>query len=141
MIRKQYANQARLRRHQRVRKKVSGTTERPRLSVFRSGTQIYAQVIDDTLGRTLLAASSRDADYAPLAKSGAKVPSGDDSPAAIKGLADNRLIKQAFLVGQLVAQRAKAQGIERVVFDRGGYIYHGRVAALAEGARAGGLDF
>lgn len=141
MIRKQYANQARLRRHQRVRKKVSGTTERPRLSVFRSGTQIYAQVIDDTLGRTLLAASSRDTDIAPLTKSGAKMPSGDDAPVAIKGLTENRLIKQAFVVGQLVAQRAKAQGIERVVFDRGGYIYHGRVAALAEGARAGGLDF
>lgn len=140
MIKKQYANQARLRRHQRVRKKVSGTVERPRLSVFRSGTQIYAQVIDDTQGRTLLAASSRDDDFAALAKGSGAIPS-EDAPEAIKGLTDNRLVRQAYVVGQLVAQRAKAQGIERVVFDRGGYIYHGRVAALAEGARAGGLDF
>lgn len=140
MIKKQYANQARLRRHQRVRKKVSGTTERPRLSVFRSGAQIYAQVIDDTQGRTLLAASSRDEDFAALVKGSGKLPT-EDAPEAIKGLTDNRLVKQAYVVGQLVAQRAKAQGIERVVFDRGGYIYHGRVAALAEGARAGGLDF
>lgn len=140
MIKKQYANQARLRRHQRVRKKVSGTTERPRLSVFRSGTHIYAQIIDDTQGRTLLAASSRDADYAALERSAKPIPA-DEAAEAIKGLTDNRLVKQAFTVGQLIAQRAKAQGIERVVFDRGGYIYHGRVAALAEGARAGGLDF
>jgi large subunit ribosomal protein L18 len=141
MIKKQYANQTRLRRHRRVRKKVSGTTGRPRLSVFRSGTQIYAQVIDDSLGRTLLAASSRDADLAGLPKTAGEIETGDETPGAIKGLANNRLVKQAYLVGQLVAQRAKSQGIERVVFDRGGYIYHGRVAALAEGARKGGLDF
>lgn len=140
MIKKQYANQARLRRHQRVRKKVSGTTERPRLSVFRSGAQIYAQIIDDTQGRTLLAASSRDGDFAALSKKAGSI-STENAPEAIKGLTDNRLVKQAYIVGQLVAQRAKSQGIERVVFDRGGYIYHGRVAALAEGARAGGLDF
>ncbi len=133
------ANETRLRRHRRVRKKVSGTTERPRLSVFRSGNQIYAQVIDDVVGRTLTAASSRDAEVsgaAPVIDFDA-----DSTPKAINGLLENRRVRQAFAVGQLVAQRAKATGIERVVFDRGGYIYHGRVAALAEGARRGGLDF
>lgn len=140
MIKKHYANQARLRRHQRVRKKVSGTAARPRLSVFRSSTQIYAQVIDDERGHTLLTASSRDPEYAGLAKKGG--PAADDEVAdAIKGIVQNPRVKQAWVVGQLIAQRAKAQGIERVVFDRGGYIYHGRVAALAEGARKGGLDF
>jgi large subunit ribosomal protein L18 len=141
MIKKHYANQARLRRHQRVRKKVSGTAGRPRLSVFRSATQIYAQVIDDERGHTLLTASSREEAYADLAKK-IKGPAADDNVAeAIKGIVDNPRVHQAWLVGQLVAQRAKAQGIDRVVFDRGGYIYHGRVAALAEGARQGGLEF
>ncbi len=140
MIKKHYANQARLRRHQRVRKKVSGTAARPRLSVFRSATQIYAQVIDDERGHTLFTASSRDPEYGDLAKTGG--PAADDDVAdAIKGITQNPRVKQAWVVGQLIAQRAKAQGIERVVFDRGGYIYHGRVAALAEGARKGGLDF
>ena len=141
MIKKQYANQARLRRHQRVRKKVSGTPARPRLSVFRSATQIYAQVIDDAQGRTLLAASSRDADFAQAAQTAGAIPADDDTAIAIKGITGNRLVQQAWVVGHLIAQRAKAQGIEKVVFDRGGYIYHGRVAALAEGARKGGLDF
>jgi len=141
MIKKHYANQARLRRHQRVRKKVAGSTARPRLSVFRSGNQIYAQVIDDTRRRTLLAASSRDPEFAQILKSGAKLTDGEDTPEAIRGIAGNRRIQQAWAVGQLIAQRCKARGIERLVFDRGGYIYHGRVAALAEGARKGGLDF
>jgi large subunit ribosomal protein L18 len=141
MYKKHYANQARLRRHQRVRKRVSGSTSRPRLAVFRSGNQIYAQVIDDTRHHTLLAASSRDADFAKLEKGKVALPAEDELPEAIKGIAGNRRVRQAWLVGQLVAQRAKAAGIERVVFDRGGYIYHGRVAALAEGARKGGLDF
>jgi large subunit ribosomal protein L18 len=141
MIKKHHANEARLRRHRRVRKKVSGTAVRPRLSVFRSATQIYAQVIDDEQGRTLLTASSHDPEYAKAAKT-AKGPTADDGVApAIKGIAGNPRVKQAWIVGQIVAQRAKTQGIERVVFDRGGYIYHGRVAALAEGARQGGLDF
>lgn len=140
MIKKQYANQARLRRHQRVRKKVSGTASRPRLSVFRSATQIYAQVIDDEHGRTLAAASSRDPEYGQLAK-GAQAPAEDEVPEALRGIISNARVQQALVVGQLIAQRAKAQGIEKVVFDRGGYIYHGRVAALAEGARKGGLDF
>ncbi len=138
MIKKQYANQARLRRHQRVRKKVSGSSARPRLSVFRSANQIYAQVIDDAQRRTLVAASSRDAEFAKVA---ASAPTADDMPEALKGIVSNRRVLQAWAVGQLIAQRARTQGIERVVFDRGGYIYHGRVAALAEGARKGGLDF
>src|SRR5262245_30595386 len=140
MIKKQYANQARLRRHRRVRKKVSGTQERPRLAVFRSSTHMYAQVIDDTLGQTLVAASSNDPDFAKSAKKGAIIPE-EDVADAIKGITGNRRVKQAWQVGELIAQRAKARGIEKVVFDRGGYLYHGRVAALAEGARHAGLDF
>ena len=140
MIKKQYANQARLRRHRRVRKKVSGTQERPRLAVFRSASHMYAQVIDDTLGRTLVAASSNDPDFAKSAGKGAAIPE-EDVADAIKGLTANRRVKQAWQVGELIAQKAKAQGIEKVVFDRGGYLYHGRVAALAEGARHAGLDF
>jgi large subunit ribosomal protein L18 len=140
MIKKQYANQARLRRHQRVRKKVSGLTGRPRLSVFRSGNQIYAQVIDDVTRRTLVAASSRDEEFAGLVKSLAKADE-ENTPETLRGIIANRRVHAARAVGQLIAKRAKAQGIEKVVFDRGGYLYHGRVAALALGAREGGLDF
>jgi large subunit ribosomal protein L18 len=140
MIKKQYANQARLRRHQRVRKKVSGQSGRPRLSVFRSGNQIYAQVIDDITRRTLAAASSRDAEFPPLAKSLAK-PDDEAVPETLRSILGNRRVHAARAVGHLIAQRAKALGIEKVVFDRGGYLYHGRVAALAQGAREGGLDF
>lgn len=139
MIKKQYANQARVRRHVRVRKKVSGTSLRPRLAVFRSANQIYAQVIDDEQRHTLVTASSRDTDLADVVKSPLPLP--EELPEAIKGIEHNRRVEQARLVGQLIARRAKAAGIEHVVFDRGGYIYHGRVAALAEGAREGGLDF
>lgn len=141
MIKKQYSNQARLRRHQRVRKKVSGTSQRPRLAVFRSATQIYAQVIDDTRNHTLVAASSRDPQFAAEAKKAETLTENDETAAAIKGLTENKRVIQAWQVGQVIAQRAKALGITSVVFDRGGYIYHGRVAALAEGARKGGLDF
>lgn len=139
MITKVNANKTRLRRHRRVRKKVTGTSDRPRLSVFRSANQIYAQIINDEQGRTLVAASSRDADIP--AELPALTFEEDGTPKAVAGLAENRRVRQAFTVGELVAQRAKAQGISRVVFDRGGYIYHGRVAAVAEGARRGGLDF
>ena len=141
MIKKQYANQARLRRHQRVRKKVAGSTLRPRLSVFRSGNQIYAQVIDDASSRTLAAASSRDAELAAILRSTAAPKEEESLPESLKGIVSNRRVQQARAVGQLIATRAKALGIERVVFDRGGYIYHGRVAALALGAREAGLDF
>lgn len=107
--------EARIRRHLRVRKKISGTAERPRLSVFRSNRHIYAQLIDDVEGRTLVAASDRE------------VP--------VTGTKTER----ARAVGKLIAERAKQAGIERAVFDRGGRLYHGRVAAVAEGAREEGL--
>ena len=176
MIKKRYASEARLRRHRRVRKRVSGTVQRPRLAVFRSQNQIYAQVIDDERHTTLVAASSLESALADVAKSlgvtpqkggvagRAKPAEAAEAPAAggkrggargtaaepanaeggsaiPTGIANNRRIVQARLVGHLVAQRAKAQGIDKVVFDRGGYLYQGRVAALATGAREGGLDF
>jgi large subunit ribosomal protein L18 len=141
MYKKQYSNQARVRRHIRLRKKVSGTTGRPRLSVFRSGDQIYAQVIDDTAQRTLLAASSLDPEFAKLSSDKIAGLDGDETPESLKGIEKNRRVRQAWLVGELVAQRAKAAGVTQVVYDRGGYIYHGRIAALAEGARHGGLEF
>ncbi len=119
MIKRSNTNAQRLHRHKRVRAKVSGTPERPRLNVFRSETNIYAQVIDDTTGRTLASASSLEKGFSC---------DGTKTDAARK-------------VGQTVAERAKAKGIETVVFDRGGYLYHGRVQALAEGAREGGLQF
>ncbi len=113
---------ARARRHGRVRQKVSGTTERPRLTVFRSLEEIYVQVIDDQAGHTLVSASSIDHEL--RAKAG--------------GI---KKVEQARLVGKLVAERAKAHGIQTVVFDRGGYRYIGRVKALADAAREGGLEF
>lgn len=110
---------ARKRRHQRLRKKVSGTTERPRLVVTRSNRHMVAQVIDDTVGHTLVSASTMEDDL--LAAQGTKV-------------------EKARKVGELIAERAKAAGISSVVFDRGGNKYHGRVAAVAEAAREGGLE-
>lgn len=110
------------RRHLRVRKKVFGTPERPRLNVFRSLNHIYAQIIDDTTGRTLVSASSVEPEFKAKEKTGGNV-------------------KAAALVGRMIAERALAKGIKKVAFDRGGYLYHGRVKALAEGAREGGLDF
>ena len=119
MSKRPNTNAQRLKRHKRVRAKISGTPEMPRLNVFRSEANIYAQVIDDVNGVTLASASSLDK--------------------AIEGYGGN--IAAATAVGKLVAERAKAKGIETVVFDRGGYLYHGRVKALAEGAREGGLKF
>lgn len=113
---------ARVRRHIRLRKKLLGTSERPRLAVFRSLSHIYAQVIDDRQGHTLAAASDRDKDVA--GKTAGKKKSD-----------------VATLVGVLVAQRAKEKGVSQVVFDRGGYPFHGRVKALAEAARKEGLQF
>jgi large subunit ribosomal protein L18 len=113
---------ARQRRHARVRKRAYGTPERPRLNVFRSLQHIHAQVIDDTRGHTLIAASTLDADI--RSKLGDKTKTG-----------------QAEVVGDIIAKRALAAGIKHVVFDRGGYLYHGRVKALADAARKGGLDF
>lgn len=203
MIRKFHANQARLERHRRVRNHLAGSENRPRLSVFRSDVHIYAQIVDDTTGRTLVAASSLDESLrnfqlskkdasaarqkseqqeeaalelttsaAPAASKGAKSQKAPAKgaqqqqqkgkarttqtktvlPSAQKGakktpvealaaISDNRKVAIAREVGKLLAQRAKEQGVSRVVFDRGGYAYHGRVAALAEGAREVGLDF
>jgi ribosomal protein L18 len=209
MIKQFHANQARLRRHQRIRNRLEGSLARPRLNVFRSGQHIYAQIIDDTTGQTLVAASSLDeslrdfkpavsaspfaqtrtgrveeapveqaAEAAPARGKGAKAEKAAARPAgkggqaqkgaparggqptasrtvlpaaqksaaktpveALAAIANNRKVAIAREVGKLVAQRAKEKGVKRVVFDRGGYAYHGRVAALAEGAREVGLDF
>jgi len=112
----------RLRRHRRVRKKVFGTPERPRLAVYRSLKHIYAQIIDDTKGVTIVSASTLDARIKPRMKELTKV-------------------QEAYEVGKLIAERAIEKGIKKVVFDRGGFIYHGRVKALAQGARDAGLEF
>jgi large subunit ribosomal protein L18 len=110
----------RQKRHDRIRLTLTGSTERPRLAIFRSLNQIYAQVIDDSAGRTLAAASSLE--------TGVRSSKGTKS-------------EQATMVGRMLAERAKAAGVERVVFDRAGFRYHGRVRALADAAREGGLDF
>jgi ribosomal protein L18 len=211
MIKRFHANQARLQRHQRMRNRLSGTPIHPRLNVFRSGHHIYAQIIDDTTGNTLAAASSLDEglrDFKPAQEQprvtekvgdapqqggnkaaavdlatetpptkgkGAKAEKAPGKapakgaqpqkggkpgqaqtktllPAAQKGvaktpvealaaIANNRKVATAREVGKLVAKRAKEKGVSRVVFDRGGYAYHGRIAALAEGAREAGLNF
>jgi len=112
--------QSRRRRHQRVRKHVRGTSTRPRLAVFRSSRHVYAQVIDDVQGRTLVAASTMETDARSFATAN---------------------VEAAKAVGQRVGERAKAAGITQVVFDRGGFRYHGRVAAVADGARETGLEF
>ena len=119
MITKQDTNKARLQRHKRVRGKISGTAACPRLCVYRSNANITAQVIDDVAGVTLVSATSLEKDFGMY---------GGNKEAAKK-------------VGKLVAERALAKGIENVVFDRGGYLYHGRVQELADGAREGGLKF
>jgi large subunit ribosomal protein L18 len=185
MIKRFEANKARLRRHQRIRRHLTGTAARPRLNIFRSGHHIYAQIIDDTTGQTLVAASSLDEslrDFKPVESQAptpqkqvveAPAPAAQvEEPAGAKGkktskagtpvktalpaapkrekktpqealvaIANNHKVSLAREVGKLVAQRAKEKGVNRVVFDRGGYAYHGRVAALAEGAREIGLDF
>jgi large subunit ribosomal protein L18 len=115
--------EGRNRRHLRIRRKVSGTAERPRLSVFRSLNHIYCQLVDDLAGRTLLAVSSQDKDLAEALK-------------AAKGK-----VAKSRIVGKRLAERAKDKGIARVCFDRSGYLYHGRVKAVADGAREGGLNF
>ena len=119
MIKRPDTSAQRRKRHKRVRSKITGTHERPRLNVFRSEKHIYAQIIDDTIGHTLCSASSVEKDFEG---------SGSNKDGARK-------------VGTLVAERAVAKGISSVVFDRGGYIYHGRVKELAEAAREGGLTF
>jgi large subunit ribosomal protein L18 len=120
MIKKQDKKEARIKRHMRIRRRLQGTDARPRLCVFRSNKHIYCQIIDDLKAHTLVAASTLDAEL--------KLEKTWDRDAAKA-------------VGQLIAERAKKSGIETVVFDRGGYIYHGRVAAVAEAAREKGLNF
>ena len=119
MIKRADSKAARIKRHQRIHNKISGTADRPRLSVYRSDNHIVAQIIDDVAGHTLVAASSHEKNFA----------------------ANGGNCEGATAVGKLVAERALEKGIKEVVFDRGGYVYHGRVKALAEGAREGGLEF
>ena len=119
MVSRKDSNAARLKRHKRVRAKISGTAARPRLAVYRSNANISAQIIDDVAGVTLVAASTLEKDF--------------------EGIGSNKAA--ARLVGKTIAERAAAKGITEVVFDRGGYLYHGRVSELAEGAREGGLKF
>ena len=114
---------ARLRRKKSIRKKISGTAARPRLAIFRSSNHIYAQIIDDTVGRTLASASTMSAEF----KENAEGHSGNKAAAQ--------------KVGNLIAEKAQAQGIKQVIFDRGGFLYHGRVKALADAARESGLEF
>lgn len=122
MITKGDKNKSRKKRHARVRRTVTGTAERPRLNVFRSSKHIYAQLIDDVASKTILSASTLDEEVKGSVSNGANVDA-------------------AKKVGQLIAKRAKEQGHESVVFDRGGYLYHGRIKALADGAREEGLQF
>ena len=119
MVSRKDSNQARLKRHKRVRAKISGTAARPRLCVYRSNAHISAQIIDDVAGVTLVSASTQEKNFEGL---------GSNKAAARK-------------VGALLAEKAQAKGITEVVFDRGGYLYHGRVSELADGAREGGLKF
>jgi large subunit ribosomal protein L18 len=122
MITKGDKNKARLKRHLRVRKKINGTAARPRLSVFRSSKHMYAQLIDDVSGVTIVSASTQDKELTEV------VGNGGNIDAASK-------------VGELIAKRAQAKGVTQVVFDRGGYLYHGRIQALANAAREAGLEF
>ena len=149
----------RWRRHKRVRNRVSGTPQRPRVAVFRSNAHIYAQLIDDTAGRTILSVSSLKLEALPAAPPAAKVveakvveegkpekkkgKKGAEAAEAteVKAAAAGRKMMVAREVGRMLAEAAKAKGYQKVAFDRGGYLYHGRVAALAEGAREAGLDF
>ena len=125
---------ARVRRHVRVRRKIAGTAERPRLAVYRSNRHIYAQLVDDDAARTLIAASDRDVRVG-AGKAGGAGKADEAAKAGGRGKT-----APAKAVGELLAERAKAAGIERVIFDRGGRLFHGRVAALAEGAREKGLQ-
>jgi large subunit ribosomal protein L18 len=122
MITKSDKNKARLKRHLRVRKKIQGTTERPRLNIFRSSKHMYAQLIDDVTGVTIASASTQDKELKD-------------------GIGNGGNVEAARKVGTLIAERAKKSGIEKIVFDRGGYLYHGRVQALADAAREAGLEF
>ena len=160
MIQRTNKNEIRGRIHNRIRRKVRGTGARPRLAVFRSLSHIYAQIIDDTKGRTLVAAASSEeslrgaAAAVPAEAPAAEAPAGK-TPAAKSAKGEKKSAKKAApatkasggnlagakLIGQTIASRAKEKGIKQVVFDRGGYLYHGRIKALADAARAAGLEF
>ncbi|MBC7958774.1 MAG: 50S ribosomal protein L18 [Vallitaleaceae bacterium] len=120
MVSKDNRSKVRVEKHRKIRNKIKGTSERPRLSVFRSNEHMYAQIIDDTIGSTLVAASTRDKDFALESKND---------------------VEAAAAVGAAIAKKAVEKGITSVVFDRGGYIYHGKVQALADAARENGLEF
>lgn len=122
MIRKESRTEVRVKKHKRIRNKFNGTAERPRLAVFRSEQHIYAQIIDDTKGITLAAASTVEKDIKAQINAGSNV-------------------EAAKVVGEAIAKKALAKGIDKVVFDRGGFLYHGRIAALADAAREAGLQF
>ena len=122
MVSKQSRNEVRVKKHARLRNRFSGTAERPRLAVFRSNDHMYAQIIDDTVGNTLASASTVEKDVKAQ-------------------LANTDTTEAAAFVGKLIAERAQEKGIKKVVFDRGGYIYHGKVQALADAAREAGLEF
>jgi large subunit ribosomal protein L18 len=119
MVSRKDSNQTRLKRHKRVRAKISGTAARPRLCVYRSNAHISAQIIDDVAGVTLVSASTQEKDF--------------------EGIGSNKAAARE--IGKIIAERAAAKGITEIVFDRGGYLYHGRVSELADGAREGGLKF
>jgi large subunit ribosomal protein L18 len=163
MIQRTNKNEIRWRIHKRIRRKVRGTRERPRLAIFRSLSHIYAQIVDDTKGQTIVAAASSEKALrgaataaapapepvvpeapAPKAEKGGKGDKGEKKApkkAAPPVKASGGNVAGAKLIGKTIAERAKEKGIKQVVFDRGGYIYHGRVKALADAARAAGLEF
>jgi large subunit ribosomal protein L18 len=136
MFTKKSKNQKRDHIHDRIRKKMQGTAERPRLNVYRSLNHIYAQVIDDLHGTTLVSASSAEGQ-----KAEGKKPGGDKTEGEGKARRTGGNVAAAKALGKVIAERAKAKGVSKVVFDRGGYIYHGRVKALADAAREAGLQF
>jgi len=162
MIQRTNKNEIRWRIHKRIRRKVHGTPERPRLAIFRSLSHIYAQIVDDTKGQTIVAAASSEKALrgaaasapapeaaaveapAPKAEKAGKGEKGEKKAAkkaAPPTKASGGNVAGAKLIGKTIAERAKEKGIKQVVFDRGGYIYHGRVKALADAARAAGLEF
>jgi large subunit ribosomal protein L18 len=155
MIQRTNKNEIRGRIHKRIRHKVRGTGERPRLAVFRSLSHIYAQIIDDTKGQTLVAAASSEELLRGTAPTVPPAPAEEPAAKPAKGEKEKKTAKKAApatkasggnlagakLIGQAIANRAKEKGIKRVVFDRGGYIYHGRIKALADAAREAGLEF
>jgi large subunit ribosomal protein L18 len=141
MFTKKSKNQKRDHIHDRIRKKMQGTAERPRLNVYRSLNHIYVQVIDDLHGQTLVSASSAEGNKAEGKKAEGKKAEGEKAEGEKKARRTGGNVAAAKALGKVIAERAKAKGVSKVVFDRGGYIYHGRVKALADAAREAGLQF